>query len=174
MMDDFNRRNFDPDKPTGVNVKVYNLPEEVGEKILSDEQRQMVFDQLQEEFWADADSIAREIFNCEVYAEGRSGGWCVSSRPLNEVEAKDFTQRIEELLDDYTDRIWPQRIKAAISEQEEIDRRKSLQKTILVTGNPIDGLTFIGPFEDNEAAQLEGEKEYDDWNIATLYPPENA
>lgn len=44
---------------------------------LSDEEAQMVWDDVAERFWDDADSAARQAGFQGVYSEGRMGGWCV-------------------------------------------------------------------------------------------------
>lgn len=48
-------------------------------------------------------------------------------------------------------------------------------KTIIVAGNPVNGLSFIGPFEDREAAEHYADGLVDtDWWIADLDPPEGT
>lgn len=49
------------------------------------------------------------------------------------------------------------------------------QQAILITGNPIDGLTFVGPFDTRDEAIEFGQvnAEGGDWWIANLEPPEN-
>lgn len=45
---------------------------------------------------------------------------------------------------------------------------------IIVAGNAIDGLYFIGPFPDHDAAVEYGEDHmaHDDWNVTSMYDPE--
>lgn len=42
---------------------------------------------------------------------------------------------------------------------------------LIVTGNPVDGLTFHGPFDDPEAAASFGEETHAEWWLTTLTPP---
>jgi hypothetical protein len=45
---------------------------------------------------------------------------------------------------------------------------------IIVTGNPIDGVSFIGPFDDDEIAEREASNLDVDWWIAPLIPAEES
>lgn len=45
-------------------------------------------------------------------------------------------------------------------------------KWIVVVGNPIDGLTFIGPFDDEVAAVAHCEGWSTEWHVAQLEAPE--
>jgi len=49
--------------------------------------------------------------------------------------------------------------------------------SVLIIGNPSDGFSYVGPFEDSEAAQQYVERwriDSSDWWIAALTPPEVA
>lgn len=46
-------------------------------------------------------------------------------------------------------------------------------QTIIVTGNPIDGLTFIGPFEDESEAIDYAETNCEEWWLGELEEPES-
>jgi hypothetical protein len=43
---------------------------------------------------------------------------------------------------------------------------------ILIVGNPVDGLTFYGPFATADEANAAGERVQDDWWIAPLKAPD--
>jgi hypothetical protein len=45
------------------------------------------------------------------------------------------------------------------------------EQFILVTGNPVDGFNYTGPFPTSEAAMREGEGADGDWWIARLWQP---
>lgn len=45
-------------------------------------------------------------------------------------------------------------------------------KYVIVIGNPFDGMTVVGPFDDPDTASAYGEDQEDDWWIVTLQKPE--
>ena len=47
-------------------------------------------------------------------------------------------------------------------------------KYIVLYGNPVDGMTFCGPFEDFEEAELHTEVHDNDWWIASMRDPDHA
>jgi hypothetical protein len=62
------------DGHAAVNVKVYNLNTPDG---YTDSDRERAWDFTVEQFWDDATRIAHKRGYTGVFAEGRSGGWCV-------------------------------------------------------------------------------------------------
>lgn len=42
---------------------------------------------------------------------------------------------------------------------------------IIISGNPVDGLNFFGPFDDIELAIEWAAERFDEWWSATLYAP---
>lgn len=55
-----------------INIKVYHLD---FDKSLNDEERQFIYDELQELFFKKAALIAKHIGYRDVVVEGRTGGW---------------------------------------------------------------------------------------------------
>ena len=47
-----------------------------------------------------------------------------------------------------------------------------MDQYMIITGNPIDGLTFFGPFADKDAALDWGAGSGGDWWLATLEAPD--
>ncbi len=62
------------DGQPAINVKVYNLQTPEG---ISDSESERAWERTVERFWYEATCAAHERGYSGVFAEGRSGGWCV-------------------------------------------------------------------------------------------------